>query len=93
MHDWNLVLVTICAGTSKVAEPYKIGTRTTDIKLEILNLNRKEIIPIAEISNQEFSEVNRYYFNCIIPLAISLECVEELSFFYVSLLMVNMYPG
>ncbi|KAK7367329.1 hypothetical protein VNO80_09338 [Phaseolus coccineus] len=43
-------------GTSKVAEPYKIGTRTTDIKLEILNLNRKEVISIAEISNQEFSE-------------------------------------
>lgn len=43
-------------GTSKVAEPYKIGTRTTDIKLEILNLNRKEVISIDEISNQEFSE-------------------------------------
>ncbi|CAJ1930342.1 unnamed protein product [Sphenostylis stenocarpa] len=43
-------------GTSKVAEPYKIGTRATDIKLEILNLNRKEVISIAEISNQEFSE-------------------------------------
>ncbi|KAG4987980.1 hypothetical protein JHK84_030562 [Glycine max] len=43
-------------GTSKVAEPYKIGTRTTDIKLEILNLNRKEAISISEISNQEFSE-------------------------------------
>ncbi|KAL9328249.1 hypothetical protein ACSQ67_003252 [Phaseolus vulgaris] len=43
-------------GTSKVAEPYKIGTRTTNIKLEILNLNRKEVISIAEISNQEFSE-------------------------------------
>ncbi|TKY70453.1 Zinc finger CCCH domain-containing protein 44 [Spatholobus suberectus] len=43
-------------GISKVAEPYKIGTRTTDIKLEILNLNRKEVIPIAEISNQEFCE-------------------------------------
>ncbi|CAK8539975.1 unnamed protein product [Lathyrus sativus] len=43
-------------GTSKVAEPYKIGTRITDIKLEILNLNRKEVISIDEISNQEFSE-------------------------------------
>jgi hypothetical protein len=55
----KLVLATNCAGTSKVAEPYKIGTRTTDIKLEILNLNRKEVIPIDEISNQEFSEVNK----------------------------------
>ncbi|RDY03406.1 Zinc finger CCCH domain-containing protein 44, partial [Mucuna pruriens] len=53
-HDmYRLVQV---VGTSKVSEPYKIGTRTTDIKLEILNLNRKEVISIAEISNQEFSE-------------------------------------
>ncbi|CAI8588620.1 unnamed protein product [Vicia faba] len=43
-------------GISKVAEPYKIGTKTTNIKLEILNLNRKEVISIDEISNQEFSE-------------------------------------
>lgn len=53
-----LVMVTICAGITKVAEPYKIGTRKTDIKLEILNLNRKEVISIDEISNQEFFEVN-----------------------------------
>ncbi|TQE08019.1 hypothetical protein C1H46_006293 [Malus baccata] len=43
-------------GTSKVAEPYKVGTRTTDVKLEILNLNKKEVISIDEISNQEFSQ-------------------------------------
>ncbi|XP_073220284.1 zinc finger CCCH domain-containing protein 44-like isoform X2 [Cicer arietinum] len=43
-------------GITKVAEPYKIGTRKTDIKLEILNLNRKEVISIDEISNQEFFE-------------------------------------
>ncbi|XP_027361646.1 zinc finger CCCH domain-containing protein 44 isoform X2 [Abrus precatorius] len=43
-------------GTSKVAEPYKVGTKATDIKLEILNLNRKEVISIDEISNQEFAE-------------------------------------
>ncbi|KAE9606659.1 putative chromatin regulator PHD family [Lupinus albus] len=43
-------------GTSKVAESYKIGTRTTDIGLEILNLNRKEVISIDKISDQEFSE-------------------------------------
>ncbi|MCI21508.1 zinc finger CCCH domain-containing protein 44-like, partial [Trifolium medium] len=52
----SFVRIRISSGTSKVAEPYKIGTRTTDIKLEILNLNRKEVIPIDEISNQEFSE-------------------------------------
>ncbi|XP_058009150.1 zinc finger CCCH domain-containing protein 44 isoform X2 [Hevea brasiliensis] len=43
-------------GTSKVAESYKVGSRTTDIMLEILNLDKKEVISIDEISNQEFSE-------------------------------------
>ncbi|CAI9781961.1 unnamed protein product [Fraxinus pennsylvanica] len=42
-------------GTSK-AEPYKIGKRTSDIMLEILNLNKKEIISIDIVSNQEFTE-------------------------------------
>ncbi|XP_022741080.1 zinc finger CCCH domain-containing protein 44-like isoform X2 [Durio zibethinus] len=43
-------------GTSKVVEPYKIGERTTDIMLEILNLDKKEIVSIDGISNQEFAE-------------------------------------
>ncbi|KAK7820219.1 zinc finger ccch domain-containing protein 19 [Quercus suber] len=43
-------------GTSKVTEPYKIGERTTDVMLEILNLDKKEVISIEGISNQEFSE-------------------------------------
>ncbi|XVF15863.1 hypothetical protein REPUB_Repub09cG0192800 [Reevesia pubescens] len=43
-------------GTSKVAEPYKIGERTTDVMLEILNLDKKEVISINGISNQEFAE-------------------------------------
>ncbi|KAB2057765.1 hypothetical protein ES319_A11G189700v1 [Gossypium barbadense] len=42
-------------GTSK-AEPYKIGERTTDIMLEILNLDKKEAVSINGISNQEFTE-------------------------------------
>lgn len=46
-----------CAGTSKAMEPYKIGTRETDVMLEILNLNKKEVISIDGISNQEFSQV------------------------------------
>ncbi|XP_068343191.1 zinc finger CCCH domain-containing protein 44-like isoform X2 [Pyrus communis] len=50
---YRLVQVT---GTSKVAQPYKVGTKTTDVKLEILNLNKKEVISIDEISNQEFSQ-------------------------------------
>ncbi|KAJ6682180.1 ZINC FINGER CCCH DOMAIN-CONTAINING PROTEIN 44 [Salix koriyanagi] len=44
-------------GTNKVAESYKSGTRTTNIMLEILNLDKKEVISIDGISNQEFSEV------------------------------------
>ncbi|XP_038721812.1 zinc finger CCCH domain-containing protein 44-like isoform X2 [Tripterygium wilfordii] len=43
-------------GTSKVAESYKVGTRTTDVMLEILNLDKKEVVSIDVISNQEFSE-------------------------------------
>ncbi|KAJ8764349.1 hypothetical protein K2173_006089 [Erythroxylum novogranatense] len=43
-------------GTSTVTESYLVGTRTTNIMLEILNLDKKEIISIDGISNQEFSE-------------------------------------
>ncbi|CAK7334377.1 unnamed protein product [Dovyalis caffra] len=43
-------------GTGMVAESYKVGTRTTDVMLEILNLDKKEVISIDGISNQEFSE-------------------------------------
>ncbi|XP_077220015.1 uncharacterized protein LOC143854114 [Tasmannia lanceolata] len=43
-------------GTGKAAEPYKTGKRTTDATLEILNLNKTEVITIDTISNQEFSE-------------------------------------
>lgn len=44
------------AGTCKAAEPYKVGKRMTDTLLEILNLNKTEIISIDIISNQEFTE-------------------------------------
>lgn len=47
----------LCIGTSKVVEPYKIGERTTDVMLEILNLDKKEVISIDGISNHGFSEV------------------------------------
>ncbi|XVF01013.1 hypothetical protein REPUB_Repub04eG0051200 [Reevesia pubescens] len=43
-------------GTNKVAEPYRVGKRTTDFLLEILNLNKTEVISIDIISNQEFTE-------------------------------------
>ncbi|KDP46692.1 hypothetical protein JCGZ_06480 [Jatropha curcas] len=43
-------------GTSKVAESYQVGSKTTNVMLEILNLNKKEVVSIDAISNQEFSE-------------------------------------
>ncbi|KAM7251417.1 hypothetical protein ACFE04_023300 [Oxalis oulophora] len=50
---YRLVQVT---GTNKASEPYKLGSGTTDVVLEILNLDKKELIRIDELSNQEFSE-------------------------------------
>ncbi|KAK4477144.1 hypothetical protein RD792_016356 [Penstemon davidsonii] len=44
------------AGTSKAAEPYKVGKKTTDTMVEILNLDKTEVILIDTISNQEFTE-------------------------------------
>ncbi|ONK58825.1 uncharacterized protein A4U43_C08F130 [Asparagus officinalis] len=43
-------------GTGKAAGKYKTGKKTTDITLEILNLNKREVITIDLISNQEFTE-------------------------------------
>ncbi|OMO57010.1 Zinc finger, PHD-type [Corchorus capsularis] len=43
-------------GTVKVAEPYKIGEKTTNVMLEISNLDKREVVSIDGISNQEFSE-------------------------------------
>ncbi|XP_059281338.1 zinc finger CCCH domain-containing protein 44-like [Lycium ferocissimum] len=43
-------------GTSKASVPYKIGDKTADVLLEVLNLNKKEVLPIDSISNQDFSE-------------------------------------
>ncbi|WOL17249.1 zinc finger CCCH domain-containing protein 19-like [Canna indica] len=43
-------------GTSKTTERYKSGKKTTDVTLEILNLNKKENITIDIISNQDFTE-------------------------------------
>lgn len=44
-------------GTSKTEERYKTGKKSTDIALEILNLNKTEVIHIDTISNQDFTEV------------------------------------
>ncbi|GLT30650.1 hypothetical protein SLA2020_054410 [Shorea laevis] len=43
-------------GIGKAAEPYRVGKKTTDFLLEILNLNKSEVISIDIISNQEFTE-------------------------------------
>ncbi|KAI8025384.1 Zinc finger CCCH domain-containing protein 19 [Camellia lanceoleosa] len=43
-------------GTRKAAEPYKVGKKTMDLVLEILNLNKTEVVSIDTISNQEFTE-------------------------------------
>lgn len=51
------LLMILCTGTSKVGKPYKIGDRTADVILEIRNLQKKEVVAIDAISNQEFSEV------------------------------------
>ncbi|KAG9142502.1 hypothetical protein Leryth_017012 [Lithospermum erythrorhizon] len=43
-------------GTSNAADPYKVGKKSTSIMVEILNLNKTEVIPIDTISNQDFTE-------------------------------------
>ncbi|CAL4920371.1 unnamed protein product [Urochloa decumbens] len=43
-------------GTHKVPEKYSIGKKITNFALEILNLDKKEIIKMDTISNQDFTE-------------------------------------
>ncbi|CAN0861558.1 Zinc finger CCCH domain-containing protein 44 [Linum grandiflorum] len=43
-------------GTGKAAQLYKLGTRITDIMLQIMNLDKKEVVSIDGISDQDFSE-------------------------------------
>lgn len=38
-------------------EKYKTGKKMTDIMLEILNLDKTEVVTIDVISNQDFTEV------------------------------------
>lgn len=45
------------AGTNKVAVPYTIGNRTSDVTLKVINLDKQEDVSIDAISNQDFSEV------------------------------------
>ena len=48
----------IYAGTSKADAPYKVGDKSADVMLEVLNLDKKETVSIDAISNQDLSEVN-----------------------------------
>ncbi|KAF5791284.1 putative chromatin regulator PHD family [Helianthus annuus] len=43
-------------GTSKADAPYKIGNKSADVVLEVLNLDKKENMSIDKISNQDLSE-------------------------------------
>ncbi|CAI0461708.1 unnamed protein product [Linum tenue] len=43
-------------GTCKASQAYKLGSRKTDILLEISNLDKKEFVSIDGISDQDFSE-------------------------------------
>ncbi|KAK9066857.1 hypothetical protein SSX86_014180 [Deinandra increscens subsp. villosa] len=53
-HDmYRLVQV---VGTSKADAPYKVGSKSADVVLEVLNLDKKETVSIATISNQDLSE-------------------------------------
>jgi hypothetical protein len=54
---YTFYFVSFGSGTCKTAEPYKVGKKMTDILLEILNLNKTEIVSMDIISNQEFTEV------------------------------------
>nr|XP_043615456.1 zinc finger CCCH domain-containing protein 44-like [Erigeron canadensis] len=53
-HDmYRLVQV---VGTSKADAPYKIGDKSTNFKIEVSNLDKKETVSIDTISNQDLSE-------------------------------------
>ncbi|XP_028553553.1 zinc finger CCCH domain-containing protein 19 isoform X2 [Dendrobium catenatum] len=43
-------------GCGKAPEEYRTGKRMTDVMLEIINLDKKEVITIDIISNQDFTE-------------------------------------
>ncbi|ESQ45405.1 hypothetical protein EUTSA_v10010070mg [Eutrema salsugineum] len=43
-------------GTSKATSSYQVGTKTTDVMLEILNLDKREVISIDQLSDQNVTE-------------------------------------
>ncbi|KAL8123735.1 hypothetical protein AgCh_011651 [Apium graveolens] len=55
-HKQDMYRLVQVVGTTKVSVPYKVGNTTSDIMLEILNLDKKEVTSIDAISNQDLSE-------------------------------------
>ncbi|XP_022843993.1 zinc finger CCCH domain-containing protein 44-like [Olea europaea var. sylvestris] len=55
-HQEDFYRLVQVVGTVKTAEPHKAGCKTTDIRLEVLNLDKKEALSIDAISDQVFSE-------------------------------------
>ena len=47
-------------GTRVQPETYKAGRKSTNIVLEILNLQKKEDVTVDLVSNQDFTEVSLY---------------------------------
>ncbi|KAJ0253631.1 Zinc finger CCCH domain-containing protein 44 [Hirschfeldia incana] len=43
-------------GTSKASASYQLGAKTTDVMLEILNLDKREVISIDQLSDQNVTE-------------------------------------
>ncbi|KFK34358.1 hypothetical protein AALP_AA5G134800 [Arabis alpina] len=43
-------------GTCKATASYQLGTKTTDVMLEILNLDKREVISIDQLSDQNVTE-------------------------------------
>ncbi|XP_047322121.1 zinc finger CCCH domain-containing protein 44-like [Impatiens glandulifera] len=55
-HEQDIFRLVQVVGTCMVAKPYKIGEKSVNVALEILNLDKKEAISISALSNQMFSE-------------------------------------
>ncbi|XP_062205762.1 zinc finger CCCH domain-containing protein 44-like isoform X2 [Phragmites australis] len=55
-HKQDMYRLVKVLGTHKVSERYNLGKKTTDYALEISNLDKKEVIAMDTISNQDFTE-------------------------------------
>ncbi|XP_074336072.1 zinc finger CCCH domain-containing protein 44-like [Apium graveolens] len=55
-HKGDIYRLVKVVGTIKVPTPYKVGVKTTDVMLEVLNLDKKEVVSLDTISNRDLSE-------------------------------------